>query len=145
MAAPQYWTPEFVAAFVERLNDDAAFQKAAGSFANTIILRCLDHPTGQDIEAAYTFEDGEVTNVELWMEEAGDADFRGDPFDKSAALARATAPYAIWVQLDKGEMSPLGALTSPDYTIEGPKLKIMSNMGVLNGMGEVASRVEKTY
>lgn len=145
MAAPQYWTPEFVEAFVEAMNDDADFQKTAGSFSNTIIFRCLDHPTGQDIEAAYTFEDGEVTDVQLWMEDAGSDDFRDDPFDKSAALARATAPYRIWVKLDKGEMTPLGALTSPDYVIEGPKLKIMSNMGVLNGMGDVASRVEKTY
>ena len=142
---PQYWTPEFVEAFVEAMNDDAAFQKAAGSFTNTIIFRCLDHPTGEDIEAAYTFEDGQVTDVELWMEDAGDPDFRDDPFDKTAALARATAPYRVWVQLDKGEMTPLGALTSPDYQIEGPKLKIMSNMGVLNGMGDVASRIDKTY
>lgn len=145
MAAPQYWTPEFVEAFVEAMNEDAAFQRAAGSFTNTIVLRCLDHPSGQDIEAAYTFEDGEVTNVELWMEDAGSPDFRDDPFDRSAALARATTPYRVWVQLDKGELTPLGALTSPDYTIEGPKLKIMANMGVLNGMGDVASRVDKTY
>ena len=136
---------EFVEAYVEALNDDAAFQKAAGSFTNTIILRCLDHPTGEDIEASYTFEDGEVTDVELWAEDAGDPDFRDDPFDKSACLARATAPYHVWVALDKGEMTPLAALTSPDYQIEGPKLKIMANMGVLNGMGDVASRMDKTY
>lgn len=142
---PQYWTPEFVEAFVEAMNEDAAFQKAARHFSDTIMLRCLDHPTGQDVEAAYTFVEGEVTGVELWMEDAGDPDFRDDPFDKSAALARATAPYAVWVKLDKGEMTPLGALRSPDYQIEGPKLKIMANMAVLNGMGEVASRLEKTY
>ena len=145
MPAPQYWTPEFVEAYVEALNEDAAFQKVAGSFSNTIVLRCLDHPNGEDIEATYTFEEGEVTDVQLWVEDAGDPDFRDDPFDKATALARATAPYRVWVQLDKGEMTPLGALTSPDYQIEGPKLKIMANMGVLNGMGEVASRVDKTY
>ncbi len=145
MPSPQYWTPEFVEAYVEALNDDKAFQKAAGSFSNTIVLRCLDHPSGEDVEATYTFENGEVTDVQLWIEDAGDPDFRDDPFDKSLALARATAPYRVWVQLDKGEMTPLAALTSPDYQIEGSKLKIMSNMGVLNGMGEVASRVDKTY
>lgn len=142
---PQYWTPEFVEAFVEAMNDDADFQKAARNFSDTIVFRCLDHPTGQDIEAAYEFEKGEVTGVELWMEDAGDADFRNDPFDKSAVFARATAPYDVWVQLDKGEMTPLGALTSPDYQIEGPKLKIMANMAVLNGMGDVAADVDKTY
>ena len=142
---PQYWTPEFVEAFVEAMNEDASFQKAARGFSDAIALRCLDHPTGQDIEAVYTFEDGEVTGAELWMEDAGDPDFRDDPFNKATALARATAPYDVWVKLDKGELTPLGALTSPDYHIEGPKLKIMANMAVLNGMGAVASRIPKTY
>ncbi len=145
MAAPRYWTPEFVEAYVEALNEDPTFKKAAGSFSKTIVLRCLGHPNGEDIEVSYTFEDGEVTDVQLWVEDAGDPDFRDDPFDKAACLARATAPYHVWVALDKGEMTPLGALTSPDYRIEGAKLKIMANMGVLNGMGDVASRMEKTY
>ena len=142
---PQYWTPEFVEAFVEALNEDAAFQKAARGFSDTIVLRCLDHTTGQDIEATYTFEDGEVVGAELWMEDAGDPDFRDDPFDKAAALARATAPYDVWVKLDQGAMSPLGALTSPDYHVEGPKLKIMANLAVISVMGTVASRIPKTY
>ena len=143
--APLYWSPEFIEAFVEAMNDDSSFQKAARHFSDTVVFRCLDHPSGQDIEAAYTFEGGEVTDVELWVEPAGDPDFRDDPFDKSTALARATAPYVLWVKLDKGEMTPLAALTSPDYDIEGPKLKIMANMAVLNGMGDVAARLDKTY
>ncbi len=142
---PQFWTPEFIEAFVEAMNEDPDFQKAAGSFSDTIVFRCLDHPNGEDIEAAYAFEDGAVTGVELWVEDAGDPDFRDDPFNKAAALARATAPYRVWVKLDKGEMTPLAALTSPDYTVEGPKLKIMASMGVLNAMGAVSKDVEKTY
>lgn len=142
---PQYWSPEFIEAFVEAMNEDAAFQKTARHFSDTIVLRCLNHPTGQDIEAAYTFDDGEVTGVELWMEKAGDPDFLDDPFDKSRALARATAPYPVWIKLDRGELTPLGALASPDYQIEGSKLKIMANLGVISGMGDVASRLDKTY
>lgn len=142
---PQFWTPEFIEAFVERMNEDEAFQKAARGFSETIVFRCLDHPSGQDVEAAYAFEGGEVASVELWMEDAPSDALREAPFDKDAALARATAPYAVWVRLDKGEMTPLGALTSPDYVIEGPKLKIMSNMGVLNGMSAVSRAIPKTY
>lgn len=142
---PQFWSPEFIEAFVERMNEDEAFQRAARGFSETIVFRCLDHPSGQDIEAAYAFEGGEVTGVELWMEEAPSEALRGAAFDKRAALARATAPYEVWVRLDKGELTPLGALTSPDYSIEGPKLRIMSHMGVLNGMSAVSRAVPKTY
>ena len=48
-------------------------------------------PDAIEILAETTKDDGEVTDVELWMEDAGDPDFRDDPFDKSAALARQRA------------------------------------------------------
>lgn len=142
---PQFWTPEFIEAFVDAMNEDPEFQRAARGFSDTIIFRCLDHPSGEDIEASYAFENGSVEGVELWIEDAPSHDFRNDPFDKSAGLARATAPYHVWVKLDRGEMTPLGALTSPDYVIEGPKLKIMANMNVLNGMSAVSKRIAKDY
>lgn len=142
---PRYWTPAFVEQFVEALNTDAEFQRTAGSFSNTIILRCLDTPDGEDISAAYTFEDGEVVDVDLWIDDAPSDDLRNDPFDRDHALARATAPYDVWVKMDKGEMGVVQALSSPDYTIEGSTIKIMSNIGVFRGMNAVAAKVNKTY
>ncbi len=143
--APRYWTPAFIEAFVEAMNDDEDFMQTTGSFTNTIVLRCLDGPDGQDIEAAYRFEEGAVVDVELWMEEAPCRELRDDPFDKSAALARATATYDIWKRLDRGEIGVVQAIASPEYDVEGNKLKILTHIGILNGMNEVAARVEKTY
>lgn len=145
MVAPRYWTPEFVEAYVDALNEDADFQKKAKGFTDIIVLRCLDDPAGEDIEAAYRFEDGVVEDVELWIDDAPSEEMRNDPFDKNRAFARATAPYSVWKKLDRGEMSVLAALASPDYQIEGPKLKIMSKIDVLNGMSTVAAALDKTY
>lgn len=143
--APRYWTPEFIEKFVGAMNNDVDFEKTAGSFTDTITLRCFDTPDAQDVEAAYTFEAGRVTDVNVWMDDAPCMEMRHEPFDKNEAMARATATYAIWTQLDRGEMSVIQALTSPDYTIEGPKLKILANIGIFNGMNAVAAVVEKTY
>lgn len=142
---PRYWTPAFVEAFVEALNTDDEFQQTAGSFSDTIILRCLDTPDGEDIAAAYTFEGGQVVDVDLWIDEAPSTALREEPFDRSEALARATAPYAIWTKLDRGEMGVMQALSSPDYQIEGSTIKIMANIGVFRGMNAVAAQVDKTY
>lgn len=143
--APRYWTPAFIEVFVEAMNADEDFLHTTGSFTNTIILRCLDDPDGQDIEAAYRFEDGQVADVEFWMEEAPCAEMREEPFDKHAALARATAPYATWKKLDRGEISVVQAIASPDYDVEGNKLKILTHIGILNGMNAIAARIDKTY
>ncbi|MCH8962278.1 MAG: hypothetical protein IH820_13420 [Bacteroidetes bacterium] len=144
-APPRYWTPAFIEAFVEALNDDPGFEKTAGSFTDTIILRCFDTPDGHDVEAAYAFEDGQVVDVEVWMDEAPCREMRNEPFDKDEAMARATATYAVWTKLDRGEMSVLEALTSPDYMIEGPKLRLLANINIFNGMNAVAAAVDKTY
>jgi putative sterol carrier protein len=143
--APRYWTPAFVERFVDALNTDSDFQRAAGSLSNTIILRCFDTPDGEDISAAYTFDDGQVVDVDLWIDDAPSDEMRNDPFDSSQALARASAPYDVWVKMDTGEMGVVQALSSPDYTIEGSTIKIMSNIGVFRGMNTVAAQVEKTY
>lgn len=142
---PRYWTPAFVERFVEALNSDEAFQDTAGTFSASIELRCLDTPDGEDVSATYTFEDGQVVDVDLWIDDAPSNQMREEPIDKDAVLARATAAYDVWVQMDKGEMGAAEALASPDYQIEGSMMQIMSNMGVFRGMNAVAAGVEKTY
>jgi putative sterol carrier protein len=143
--APRYWTPAFIEAFVEAINTDESFQSTAGSFSNTIELRCFGTPDGEDVAAAYTFDDGQIVDVDVWIDDAPCEEMREEPFDKSQMMARASAPYDVWVQMDKGEMSAMQALTSPDYTIDGSTIKIMSNMGVFRGLNEVAAKIEKTY
>jgi putative sterol carrier protein len=143
--APRYWTPAFIERFVEALNSDADFQQKAGSFSRTIELRCLDTPDGEDVSATYTFEDGQIVDVDLWIDDAPSEQMREEPVDKDAVMVRATAPYDVWVKMDKGEMGSTEALASPDYQIEGAMMRIMSNMGVFRGMNKVSAHVEKSY
>ena len=143
--APRYWTPGFVERFVESVNSDEEFQDKAGSFSETVELRCLDTPDGEDVSATYTFDEGQIVDVDLWIDDAPSDQMRDEPVDKSEVMVRATAPYDVWVKMDKGEMGSTEALASPDYQIEGAMMKIMSNMGVFRGLNKVAAHVEKTY
>ncbi|WP_103028386.1 SCP2 sterol-binding domain-containing protein [Salinibacter altiplanensis] len=143
--APRYWMPEYVERFVEALNDDDAFQDTAGSFSETIELCCLDTPDDEDVSATYTFEGGQVTDADVWIDEAPSEQMREEGVDTDAVMARATAPYDVWVQMDQGEMGATEAIASPDYKIDGSMMQIMSNMGVFRGMMSVAADVEKTY
>lgn len=143
--APRYWTPAYIERFVEALNGDEEFQNTASSFSKTVELRCLDTPDGEDVSATYTFEDGQVVDVDLWIDDAPSEEMREEPIDKDAVMARATASYDVWVKMDQGEMGATEALASPDYKIEGSMMQIMSNMGVFRGMNTVAANVEKSY
>ncbi|MFK7985625.1 MAG: hypothetical protein AB8I08_06300 [Sandaracinaceae bacterium] len=139
-----YWSEAYTHAFVEALNRDAEFQQAARKFDDTLIFRCLDTKEGLDIEARYRIQKGKVS-VERLAEDAPNATLRNRPFDKKICMARTTAPYALWVKLDNGEMNVLGAIRSPDYAVDGSKLKIMGNIGVLNAMSAVGAKMSKRY
>ncbi len=142
--APRYWTEAFVDALVAELNQNPKFQKAARSFRASVALRVLDTPEGLDASATYTIENGKVVahKFETWP--AGGA-MRAMAFDKKQLLARTTASYSTWLKLDKGEINVAQALVSPDYKIEGSKLKIMRHISVFTTMGDVAAQLPKAY
>lgn len=144
MELPLYWSDAFVDVFVKALGDDAAFQKAARRFHGVVVLRCLDAPGGDDVEATYRIDAGVVT-ASVRRERAPSSGLRQAPFDKAVALARTTASYDLWRALDRGEMSVVRAIASPDYHVEGSKLSIVSNIGVFNAMSAVAAGIDKRY
>ena len=144
MAETLYWSEDYTKQYVEALRSDPDFQKAARKFQGAIVFRCLDTPEGTDVEATYHIDHGAV-RVDRRAEPAPSRAIRESKHDASIAFARTTAPYALWCKLDRGEMNVLQAIASPDYHVEGSKLKIMSNVGMLNAMSAVASRVQKRY
>lgn len=141
---PLYWSTEQTEQFVAALNQSPEFQKAARKFDDAVVFRCLDHPSGKDIEVVYTIHKGAVT-ADRREEDAPSTALRSKPFDKGQAFARTTAPFGVWVKLDKGEMNVVQAIASPDYKVEGSKLKIATNIGVFNAMSAIASKLPKRY
>lgn len=130
--------------FVDTLRADPDFVRACRKFDGVVILRCLDTPEGEDVEAVYHLANGTV-RVERLAEKAPSASFRAKPFDGARAFARTTAPYRAWTRLDRGEMNALQAIASPDYHVEGPKLRIMANIALFDAMAAVGARTPKRF
>lgn len=143
-SAPRFWTEACMAAIAAAFNASPRFQRAAKSFSETLILRCLDTPDGQDCAASFTFSKGTCVSHDFRNAPAP-APLRREAFDKKKAMIRSTAPYDLWVKLDRGEMNVAQAIVSPSYNVEGSKLKIMRYVGVLTAMNAVVAEVEKTY
>lgn len=144
MTLPLYWSSEFTDKLVAALRIDPAFLAASRKLDDTIVLRCLETPEGLDVEATYRIVRGtvELTRRE---EKSPSRAIRDVPFDGSRLFARTTAPFSVWTKLDRGEMNVLQAIASPEYAVEGPKMRIMMNIGLFNAMGAVAAKIPKRY
>jgi hypothetical protein len=139
-----YYTRAWVAEVVRRLGENAEFRAAARKLNGTFVFRVLDGPGGADRTTTWTFKNGECVDWSYDASPAPSAATREAPFD-NAWIMRATCPYAMMAELNRGEISPVRALASPKYQIEGRKTMLLQMMRPLNMWNEVAASVEVVY
>ena len=123
----KYYTKAWVAEVEKRLQTDDKFAQDGSRLNGTFGFRIYDGPDGKDRSVVWKFKNGEALE---WSYEAKTSpwqELRNAPFD-SKWVMRATATYDMSEELNKGNISPLRALTSPNYQIEGSKLMIMQLM-----------------
>jgi hypothetical protein len=139
-----YYTEAWVDEVCRRLLEDPKFRTAARKLNGTFVFRVLDGPGGADRETRWVFRNGEITEWTYNSRPAPWTELRTAPYNQSWVM-RATCPYEMMGALNRGEISPIRALASPRYQIEGRKTMIMQMMGALNLWNEIAAGVEVTY
>lgn len=139
-----YYTREWVEEVVRRLRENQDFRAAARKLNGTFVFRVLDGPGGADRMTTWTFKNGECVD---WSYEARPApweEMRAAPFN-NAWIMRSTCPYEMMADLNRGDISPVRALASPKYSVEGRKTMLLQMMRPLNMWNDVAASVEVEY
>jgi hypothetical protein len=139
-----YYTEAWVDEVCRRLLEDQKFRAAARKLNGTFVFRVLDGPGGADRETRWVFKSGEIAEWTYNSRPAPWTELRTSPYNQSWVM-RATCPYEMMAALNRGEISPIRALASPRYQIEGRKTMIMQMMGALNMWNEIAASVEVRY
>ena len=140
----RFWTQPLVDVMLDKLNNDAKFQKLAKGVEATIQLRCTDTPDGTDVCATYRVGGSRLELID-WDERPAPAPMRTEPLDKKRILARTTAPYPIWVKLDTGEFGVIDAIVNPAYKFEGAKLKILRHLRMFARIADLSQEVPKRF
>jgi len=140
----KYYTKAWVGEVAERLKTDAKFAQDGRRLNGTFGFRIFDCPDGKDRLVVWKFKNGQAVEWSYEAQKSPWQELRNSLFD-SKWVMRATATYDMSAELNKGNISPLRALTSPNYHIEGSKLMIMQLMKGLNTWNEVAASIECTY
>ena len=139
-----YYTREWVDEVVRRLRENQQFRSSARKLNGTFVFRVLDGPGNADRVTTWSFRNGEIVESSYESQPAPWEAMRTAPYN-SAWIMRSTCPYAMMADLNRGEISPVRALASPKYQVEGRKTMLLQMMRPLNMWNEIAASVEVEY
>ena len=139
-----YYTREWVEESVRRLRENREFLSTARKLNGTFVFRVLDGPGGADRMTTWTFKNGECVDWSYESQPTPWEEMRTAPFN-NAWVMRSTCPYAMMADLNRGDISPVRALASPNYHVEGRKTMLLQMMRPLNMWNEICASVEVAY
>lgn len=139
-----YYSKEWIEACKDTLNASEAHRKKAKKLNGKFAFRVWDGPDGKDRTATWTMKDGLCTEIVFACRQAPWEELRNAPFDDTC-IGRFSCPFDMMAKLNKGEMSPLKALASPAYKVEGRKTQIFKMMQGINSWNEHNAKVPCRY
>ena len=140
----KYYTKAWHEALVNLVNTSPRFAAEAKKLNGVFVFRILDCPDRKDRMTLWSFKNGQCVEHVYEAEPAPSARLREAPFDNNWVM-RATCPYPMMAALNRGEISPVRALASPQYKVEGKKMLVMQMMKAVNSWNEHAASIECTY
>ncbi|MCA9667708.1 MAG: hypothetical protein KC503_19045 [Myxococcales bacterium] len=139
------FTRELIEQSIDACNSDPAHLERAKLLTGKVILLCTNTPDGNDARATYEFKAGRCVNWDF-EEQPAPSEMRDEKFTPiKDGIARITATYDMFAQLDRGDIDPAGALNSPDYKIDGNMIMLLPLMQAVNSWTEKVREIEKTY
>jgi hypothetical protein len=139
-----YYTKEWVDECVRRLHANEEFRRTARKLNGTFVFRVLDGPGGADRITHWTFKNGEIVEGRYESQPTPWVAMRNAPYD-NAWVMRSTCPYTMMASLNRGDISPVRALASPHYKVEGRKTMLLQMMRPLTMWNDICASVECAY
>ncbi|NQU62804.1 MAG: hypothetical protein HQ517_00755 [SAR324 cluster bacterium] len=140
-----YYSKEWLEKCRENLNDSERHMKKAKKLNKKWYFRVWDGPDGKDRKAIWEFKNGECINVSFGAQPSPWTELREEPYDKNEFVARFSCPHDMMAKLNKGEIGPLKALSSPDYQVEGSKVMIFKMLQGINSWNDHNAQIDCNY
>lgn len=140
----RYYTREWVEALVEKMATSRDFAREAEKLSGIFVFRVYDCPGGLDKTTQWEFDSGKCIKWSYEEQPAPWTELRASAFHPNW-VSRISCPYEMLAKVNKGEMTPMRALTSSSYQIEGKKVLILKMMKAVGAWNELAASVPVVY
>ena len=140
----KYYTQAWQDECARRIDADANFAEEAKKLNGTFVFRVYDGPDGKDRTMHWTFKQGKLVERTYEAQPAPWQALREQPLNP-AWMMRGTCPFPMMAALNKGEMTPMRALASPQYKLEGNKMVLMQLMKPMSAWNAICASVDCSY
>ncbi len=140
----KFYTKPWLDEIARRLASDSRFEQEGKKLNGTFVFRVYDGPDGKDRKTFWTFKHGKAVEYGYESHPSPWEELRKAPFSANWIM-RSSGPFHTVAKVNKGEVSPQRAMSSPEYHIEGNKALIMAMMKAINIWNEIAAGIEVTY
>jgi hypothetical protein len=140
----RYYTKEWVTALVEKMTSSEDFMREADKLVGTFVFRIYDCPGGLDKTTHWEFQDGRCVRWDYEEQPAPWTELRSAPLNPNW-VSRVSCSYEMFAKINRGEMSPMRALTSSGYQIEGKKVLILKMVKAVSAWNDLASTIPVVY
>lgn len=139
-----YYSKAWMEACMAQMNGSQDHLKKARQLNGKWLFRLWDGPDGKDRSGIWTFEDGKCVKIEFEARPTPWKELRemAVPAD---GIGRFSSPFHMMAALNKGEISALKALSSPDYKLEGKKVLVFKMMQGITSWNNTNALVECDY
>lgn len=144
--APKYQSKEWVAATVEKANNDPKYLEKNQKFTVNTWIVVTDCPDGNDVSIQFKYEKGRVAN---WTYDSAPApsEYRigNSHWDESISIFRTQAPYETWAKIQRKELTVMAAMNAKLYVIEGDMMKSIAYLANITAFADVQASVPCEY
>jgi hypothetical protein len=139
-----YYSKAWVEACRDNLNASEEHLKKGRKLSGKFAFRVWDGPDGKDRLSVWEFVNGRCSQVRFEARPAPWKELREAPYDDSW-IGRFSCPFDLIAKLNRGEISPLRALSSPKYSVEGKKVLLFKMMQGINSWNDHNARIACRY
>lgn len=140
----KFYTKPWLEEIARRLEADPRFAQEGKKLNGTFVFRVYNGPDGNDRRTSWTFKAGKAVDYQYASGVSPSDDIRKEAFSGNWIM-RVTTSFDMMAKVNRGEITPTRAMSSPEYQIEGNKNLIMAMMKAINIWNEITAGIEVTY
>ncbi len=143
--APRFYSKEWCEAVKQKANSDEEYLKKTKGLTVKYMFIVTHCPDGNDIKVLWEYDKGKTRYEYTEKKAPSDMRIGQEPWNDSISLIKNQVAYDTFVKIQKGELTPIGALVNKLWALEGDLVKGMRFQPYNDAVNELQKSIPCEY